>query len=91
MSNERQPEKCAKREMQCIGSFTASSQDGAQHTIEIWTHFDAVHDRERSRVEPGLLFLTTTDGRAVDRVAQGEYHLKDHPEQTLSSRDPNAP
>jgi len=77
--------------MQCIGSFQAYAQDGKACTIEIWTHFEAVHDRERARIEPGLLRLTTTDGRAVNRIDRGDYRLIDSPYTRLSSDDPNAP
>jgi hypothetical protein len=77
--------------LQCIGSFKAHSPDRQVHTIEIWTHFGAMHDRERIRVQPSLLVLTTTDGHGVDWVAQGEYRLTDSPETTLSSDDPLAP
>ena len=77
--------------LQCIGSFKAYDQNGDVHTIEIWTHFGAVHDRDRVRVEPSLLVLTTTDGHGVDRIDQGEYRLTDSPEINLSTDDPNAP
>ncbi len=36
--------------LQCVGSFRAHAQDGELYTIEIWTHFGDVHDRERHRV-----------------------------------------
>jgi|SRR6185295_1542616 len=81
----------AEMRLQCIGSFMAYAEDGAAHTIEIWTHFGAVHDRERARVRPSLLVLTTTDGHGVDRMDQGEYRLTGSPEITLSTDDPNAP
>jgi hypothetical protein len=81
----------AKMHLQCIGSFKAYTQAGECHAMEIWTHFDAVHDRERAYVEPSLLVLTTTDGHAVDRIDQGEYRLTDRPEISLSTDDPNAP
>jgi len=77
--------------LQCIGSFKAVTPRGEVHTVEIWTHFGAVHDRERARVQSSLLVLTTTDGHGVDRIAQGEYRLTDNPEITLSTDDPNAP
>jgi hypothetical protein len=77
--------------LQCVGSFKAYTQAGELHTIEIWTHFGDVHDREGARVSPSLLVLTTTDGHGVDRVDQGEYHLTDNPEVSLSTDDPNAP
>jgi hypothetical protein len=77
--------------LQCIGSFKAYTQDGEAYTIQIWTHFGAVHDRERARVAPSLLVLTTTDGYGVDRIDQGEYRLTDSPEITLSTDDPDAP
>jgi hypothetical protein len=77
--------------LQCIGSFVARTQEGEPHTIEIWTHFGDVHDREGIRVAPSLLVLTTTDGHGVDRVAQGEFRLTDDPEISLSTDDPNAP
>ena len=81
----------AKKHLQCIGSFKAHTQDGESHTIEIWSHFGAVHNRDRARVAPSLLVLTTTDGYGVDRVAQGQYRLTDNPEISLSTDDPNAP
>lgn len=77
--------------LQCIGSFKARTQDGEVYTIEIWTHFGAVHDRERTRVEPSLNVLTTTNGRGVVRVEQGVYRLFDCPEIGFSTDDPNAP
>jgi hypothetical protein len=77
--------------LQCIGSFYAWTQDGERHTIELWTHFAAVHDRERIRVQPSILVLTTTEGRGVERVDQGQYRLIDNPEVSLSSNDPEAP
>lgn len=77
--------------LQCIGSFNAYTQDGQVYTIEIWTHFAAVHDRERARVEPSLLVLTTTHGHRVDRLDKGEYRLTDNPEIQLSTDDPKAP
>jgi hypothetical protein len=80
-----------RMDLQCIGSFQAYTQAGELHTIEIWTHFGDVHDREVARVAPSLLVLTTTDGHGVDRVDQGEYHLTDSPEVSLSTDDPNAP
>jgi hypothetical protein len=91
---ERPPDENAERSemhLECIGSFRAHTQDGESRTIEIWTHFGAVHDRRVERVQPTLLVLTTTDGYGVDRVAQGQYRLTDHPEVSLSSDDPNAP
>ncbi len=93
MSEGHTPERRDADEMrlECIGSFKAYTQDGECHTIEIWTHFGVVHDRDRSRVRPTLLILTTTDGHGVDRIDQGEYRLTDNPEVTLSSDDPNAP
>lgn len=78
-------------ELECIGSFTAHTQDGKPHTIEIWTRFAAVHDRKRARITPGLIVLTTTDGRDVEHVARGQYRLHDDPEISLSSSDPHAP
>ena len=77
--------------LHCIGSFRAYTQDHELYTVEIWTHFGAVHDRERIRVQPTLLVLTTTDGHGVDRIAQGEYRLTKNPEISLTSTDPNAP
>ena len=91
---ERPPDANAGRSemrLECIGSFRAHTQDGVAHTIEIWTHFGAVHDRQLARVQPTLLVLTTTEGYGVDRVAQGQYRLSDQPEISLSSDDPNAP
>jgi hypothetical protein len=32
--------------LECIGSFAAFSRDGERYTIEIWTRFEAVHDRD---------------------------------------------
>jgi hypothetical protein len=81
----------AKMHLQCIGSFAAYTQAGECYTIEIWSHFGDVHDRDRARVEPSLLVLTTTDGHGVDRIAQGQYRLVDSPEVSLSADDPNAP
>lgn len=79
-----------RRNLECIGSFKAFTQEGEEHTIEIWTHFDEVHDRNRRRVEPSRLYLMTTDGNDVDRVAQGEYRLTKNPEVSLSTDDPDA-
>ncbi len=78
-------------DFRCIGSFYAKSQDGKVHTIEMWCHFDAVHDRERSRVIPAQIALTTIEGHGIDRLAQGQYRLRDNPEVSLSSDDPHAP
>ncbi len=86
-SSQQRPEV----ELQCIGSFKAYSQDAELYTIEIWTRFEAQHDRERLRIAPGFRILTTTDGRRVERVDQGEYRLVDNPEVSLSTDDPNAP
>ncbi len=77
--------------LECIGSFNAYSTDRRVHTIEIWTHFGNVHDRERPRVHSTVLVLTTTLGHGVDRIAKGQYRLTDHPEITLSSDDPHSP
>lgn len=77
--------------LQCIGSFQAHAQDGKAHTIEIWTHFGAVHDRDVARVAPSQLILTTTEGYGVERVDQGEYRLTETPEISLSTDDPSAP
>jgi len=90
-SHESEGRDADEMRLECIGSFKAHTQDGEVHTVEIWTHFGAVHDRDRSRVHPTLLVLTTADGRGVDRIDQGEYRLTDQPEVTLSSNDPNAP
>jgi hypothetical protein len=92
--DERPPDENAGRSemhLQCVGSFRAHTPDGESRTIEIWTHFGAVHDRRITRVRPTLLVLTTTDGYGVDRVAQGQYRMTDNPEVSLSSDDPNAP
>jgi len=78
-------------ELECIGSFVALTQDKEPHTIEIWTKFGAAHDRNRSRLAPGLIVLTTTEGRDVEFVAPGQYRLHDNPEISLSSNDPGAP
>ena len=81
----------ARHELECIGSFHAKTPEGEQHTIEIWTKFHSVHDRDISRIEPGLLVLTTTHGHGVERIAQGQYKLKDGPEVYVSTDDPHAP
>jgi hypothetical protein len=78
-------------DLQCIGSFKAYAQDGTRHTIEIWTHFHAVHDRDRARVAPSQLVLTTTGGYAVEWIERGKYRLKDNPEVRFSTDDPKAP
>jgi hypothetical protein len=77
--------------LECIGSFDAHTPEGEHYTIEIWTRHEAVHDRERQRIHPGLLVLTTTDGYGVERVSQGEYCLTESPEVRLSTNDPLAP
>lgn len=77
--------------LECVGSFLAYEPEGQPHTIEIWTRFEAVHDRQRRRVHPGVIVLTTTDGRGVTRIAQGDYQLSDQPEVRLTSADPDAP
>jgi hypothetical protein len=69
-------EDTSQSTLKCVGSFKAYAQDGTCHTVEIWTYFNSVHDRERSRVE---------------RVAQGEYRLTENPEVSLSTDDPHAP
>jgi hypothetical protein len=76
--------------LRCIGSFKAHTQDGECHAVEIWSHVGAMHDRDRARVAPSLLVLTTTDGHSVDRIGQGKYRLRDNPETSLSTSDPNA-
>lgn len=78
-------------EFQCVGSFHATDQDGRLHVIEKWVYFEPVHDRDRARVAPGQIALTTTDGHWVERIAQGKYRLRDNPEVTVSSDDPDAP
>ncbi|HWA99967.1 MAG TPA: hypothetical protein VG713_15820 [Pirellulales bacterium] len=78
-------------DLQCIGSFHAYTQDGQCYTIEIWTQFVPVHEHGRFRVAPTQLVLTTTDGHGVDRVDQGQYRLRNNPEVSLSTDDPNAP
>ena len=87
----RPTDRSRQTELQCIGSFRAHTQDGEAYTIEIWTAFGAVHDRDQSRVAPGMMILTTTEGRDVVRVTRGEYRLHDNPEISLSSNDPDAP
>ena len=84
-------EDTSQSTLKCVGSFKAYAQDGTCHTVEIWTYFNSVHDRERSRVAPSLLVLTTTEGYGVERVAQGEYRLTENPEVSLSTDDPHAP
>jgi hypothetical protein len=93
MSEERHSDSEDRQQMrlECMGSFKAYTPTGECHTIEIWTHFGAMHDRELARVAPSKLVLTTTDGHGVDRINQGEYRLVDRPEITLSTDDPNAP
>ncbi len=81
----------ARPRLECIGSFQAYEPDGQSQTIEIWTRFETVHDRQRTRVHTGVIVLTTTDGRGVTRIAQGDYQLTDQPEVRLSSADPSAP
>jgi hypothetical protein len=91
---DRPPDATADRgkmNLQCVGSFSAFTQEGEAYIVDIFTHFGAVHDRERMRVQPTLLVLTTKDGRAVERVAQGEYRLSESPEISFSTADPNAP
>ena len=78
-------------DLQCIGSFVAKTSEGEPHTIEIWAQYHAVHDRDRLRVLPGTLVLTTTDAHDVDYVAKGAYRLHEHPEVELFSSDPQAP
>jgi hypothetical protein len=93
-SEDRPPDDIADKmrmNLQCVGSFEAHTQDGEPYTIEIWTHFGDVHDRQRNRVAPSLLVLTTTEGYGVDRVAKGQYRLTDNPEISLLTDDPNAP
>lgn len=80
-----------RRNLECIGSFKAFTQEGEEHTIEIWTYFDEVHDRNRRRVEPSRLYLMTTHGYDVDRVAEGAYRLTKNPEVSFSTDDPDAP
>ena len=91
---DRPPDAAAERgkmNLQCIGSFKAYTQEGELYVVDIFTHFGAVHDRERVRVHPTLLVLTTKDGRAVERVAHGEYRLSESPEISFSTDDPDAP
>lgn len=93
-SDDRQPnvnEEQRRKRLQCVGSFKAFTQDGECHTVEIWTHFDDVHDRDRVRVGSSKIYLMTADGYDIDRIAQGEYRLVKHPEISLSTDDPNAP
>ena len=95
MDSEEKPsaseDSGAGERLQCIGSFVAFTPAGDPFTIEIWTHFASVHDRERVRVEPTRLVLTTSKGVSVKRIDQGEYCLRDNPEITFSTDDPNAP
>jgi hypothetical protein len=84
------PDRAHSR-LECIGSFEAHTPEGEAYVVEIWTHFGAVHDRDRQRVAPEQLVLTTADGRGVDRVDQGEYCLRDSPAVSFSTDDPNAP
>ncbi len=77
--------------LECVGSFLAYAPEGQSHTIEIWTRFEAVHDRQRTRVHTGVIVLTTTDGRGVTRIAQGDYQLTDQPKVRLTSADPSDP
>ena len=81
----------SKTNLQCIGSFRASAENGECHTIEVWTHFGAVHDRDISRVAPSLLVLTTTDGHGVDRIGKGLYRFTERPDVVLSTDASNAP
>ena len=78
-------------DFKCVGSFQATEQNGSVHTIEMWTCFESVHDRDRLRVEPGQVALTTVEGHPVDRISKGEYRLHDEPNVSLSSDDPDAP
>jgi hypothetical protein len=88
----RPPDEAPDRSrLECIGSFKAFTEDKKVLAVEIWTHFSGVHDRDYARVEAGLLILTTTDGRGVDRISQGHYRLRDDPKLTLSTTDPKAP
>ena len=77
--------------LECIGSFVAHDSEGQPQTIEIWTRFEPVHDRERQRVHPGVIVLTTVDGRDVTWISKGDYRLTDQPEVRLSSSNPDAP
>ncbi len=85
------PKNRHREEFKCVGSFRATDQAGSLHTIEMWSRFDPVHDRDRSRVEPGQIALTTVEGYAVDRVSKGEYRLHDDPSISLQSDEPDAP
>lgn len=93
-SDDRPPDnspRARRPNMECIASFYAYCQDGERHTIEVWTYFSDVHNRERHQIETSRLYLMTPDGRDVDRVDQGEYRLRDNPEVSFSSDDPDAP
>jgi hypothetical protein len=93
-TRNRPPDKNADRDkmnLECIGSFYAFEEGGEKHTIEIWTHHGAMHDRDIRRVSPTQLVLTTTLGFGVVRVAQGKYQLTDSLKTSLSTDDPNAP
>jgi hypothetical protein len=80
--------RTARKITTCVAILSSRPCDGAARRI---LQRAAKHDRELARVSPSLLVLTTTDGRGVDRVDQGEYRLTDRPEISLSTDDPSAP
>jgi hypothetical protein len=53
--------------------------------IDIGTHDDPHAEGQ------GLGEITTTDGRAVNRLARGQYEIVGYPNVTVTSHDPKAP
>lgn len=73
-----------------VQRFKAQGADGKQ--IELVLSVDMVVDRTRAGTSKsaGMKTIKTTDGRSVNRKAQGRYELV-ATGQILTSDDPNAP
>jgi hypothetical protein len=68
------------------GTFTATGEDGLAYTIEVVTDFIISDDGEKI---PGSKRFRIADGRAVNRLAKGEYRITEGG-MKLSSTDPAA-
>lgn len=63
-----------------LGEFVAVDPDGTRHVIRAWSD------------DGGAVTLETADGKPVERVEKGHYHLaRQHQTVELTSDDPNAP
>ncbi len=66
----------------------AVDQDGVTHKLNVW---ERILTEPEFQNFPRPTACTTEDHKTLVRVSKGNYHVLQHPSQTFTSTDENAP